>query len=173
MDKKKRESKLNDPSPVQTRWPTWLTRHQAAARLGKSPSVVQKLQARGYLHPVVKNGISLFALSEVEALTLPGRRPAPWLASPAKCRSPRAKTLPTQRTEGLEAAQVFRLLDQHLSLREIVIRAHVPPHRVRSLYLDWMRSLDQGPPVLARARADGADLDALAAATERLLARND
>jgi hypothetical protein len=52
--------------------------------LGKSLSVVLKLQERGYLHPVLKNGIRHFALTEVEVLARPERRPSPWPASPGK-----------------------------------------------------------------------------------------
>jgi len=163
MDKTEPESKLAD-----AKWPTWLTKHQAAARLGKSLSVVLRLQARGYLHPVLKNGIRHFALTEVEALARPGRPPSPWLASPGKSR--RAKAAVSRRTEGQEAAQVFRLLDQGVSLREIVMRARVAPHRVRALYREWTRSLEQGPAPDEHALGDGAELDVLAAAAEDLFA---
>lgn len=164
MDKTQPTSKPDD-----AKWPAWLTKHQVAARLGKSLSVVLKLQERGYLHPVLKNGVRHFALTEVEALARPGRRPAPWLASPGKSRG--AKTNTARRTEGQEAAQVFRLLDQGMSLREIVTRARVPPHRVRSLHREWTRSLEQGPPPEDHALGDGAELDALAAVAEDLFAR--
>ena len=154
--------------PADAHSPAWLTKHQAAARLGKSVAVVKKLQARGYLHPVLKNGVCLFALTEVEALARPGRRPSPWLAGPSKRRA--AKAAATRRTEGQEAALVFRLMNQGVTLREIVMRAHVPPHRVRSLYREWHRSLEEGPPPDEQAVGDGAALDALAAAAEDLFA---
>jgi hypothetical protein len=70
-----------------------------------------------------------------------------------------------------EAAHVFRLLDQGLSLRKIVTQAGVPPHRVRSLHREWTRSLEQGPPQDDHALGDGAELDALAAVAEDLFAR--
>jgi hypothetical protein len=57
-----------------------------------------------------------------------------------------------------------------MSLREIVTRARVPPHRVRSLYREWMRSLEEGPAPDDHALGDGAELDALAAAAEDLFA---
>jgi hypothetical protein len=141
-----------------------------AARLGKSLSVVQKLQARGYLHPVAKNGSSLFALHEVEALARPGRRPSPWLAGPVKSRGPPAKAASTRRSEGQKAAHVFRLLEQGMSLRQIVIHARVEPHLVRSLHREWKRSLEEGPPPDAHALGDGPELNVLAAAAEQLFA---
>jgi len=134
--------------------------------------VLQHLQYRGYLHPVLRSGIRLYALAEVEALARPGRRPSPWIASPPRARATHAKTA-TRRTEGQEAAHVFRLLDQGLSLREIVMQAGVPPHRVRSLHREWTRSLEQGPPPDDHALGDGAELDALAAVAENLFARED
>jgi hypothetical protein len=163
MDKTEPTSKPDD-----SKWPAWLTKHQVAARLGKSLSVVLKLQARGYLHPVLKNGIRHFALTEVEALARPGRRPSPWLASPGKSRG--AKAGAARRTEGQEAAHVFRLIDKGMGLREIVVRARVPPHRVRALYREWARLLEQGPAPDEHALGDGPELDALAAAAEDLFA---
>ena len=76
-----------DDKPDDTQTPIWLTRDQVAARLGKTRPIVQKLQAKGYLHPVVKNGVSLFAVTEVDALARPGRRPAPWLAGQVRRRN--------------------------------------------------------------------------------------
>jgi hypothetical protein len=160
-------------NPTDATWPAWLTKEQASARLGKPVSVLQHLQYRGYLHPVLRSGIRLYALAEVEALARPGRRPSPWIASPPRARATHAKTAKTatRRTEGQEAAHVFRLLDQGLSLREIVMQAGVPPHRVRSLHREWTRSLEQGPPPDDHALGDGAELDALAVVAEDLFAR--
>jgi hypothetical protein len=67
---------------------------------------------------------------------------------------------------------VFRLLDHGMSLREIVLRARVPPHRVRALHREWTRSLDQGSPPDPRALGDGADLSALVAAAENIFGRS-
>jgi hypothetical protein len=131
--------------------------------------MIKKLQARGYLHPVLKNGVSLFALTEVEALARPGRRPSPWLATAGEGRGASASA--PRRSEGQEAALVFRLLDRGVSLREIVIRARVPLHRVRALYREWQRSLEDGPPRDEHTLGDGAELDALAAAAEALFSR--
>lgn len=149
-------------------------------RLGKSLSVVQKLQARGYLHPVAKNGSSLFALHEVEPLArvaciamagartvAPGRRPSPWLAGAVKSRGTPAKAARTRRSEGQKAAHVFRLLEQGMSLRQIVIHARVEPHLVRSLHREWKRSLEEGPPPDAHALGDGPELNVLAAAADQ------
>jgi hypothetical protein len=173
MDKTEPTSKPDESNPAETRWPAWLTKHQVAARLGKSVTAIKKLQARGYLHPVLKSGISLFALTEVEALARPGRRPSPWLAGPGKSRGGRAKGAGALRTEGQEAAHIFRLLKRGMSLPDIVVRANVPPHRVRSLYREWKRSLEEGPPAIAHALGDGADLDTLAAVAEDLFAREE
>jgi hypothetical protein len=71
-----------------------------------------------------------------------------------------------RRTEGQEAAQVFRLIHQGMSLREIVMRARVPPHRVRALYREWAHSLEQGPVPGGHVLGDGAELDVLAAVAE-------
>jgi hypothetical protein len=65
----------------------------------------------------------------------------------------------------------FRLLKRRMSLREIVMRARVPPHRVRMLHREWTRSLEQGPPADEHCLGDGAELDGLAAAAEDLFAR--
>jgi len=165
MNKTEPESKPADDA----RLPAWLTKAEAASRLRKSVAMVTKLTDRGYLHPVLRNGVRLFALAEVEALARPGRRPSPWLASPSKSRSTKASV--ARRTEGEEAARVFRLIDHGVSLREIVMRTRVPPHRVRDLYREWQRSLEDGPPRDEYALGDGAELDAIAAAAEDLFAR--
>jgi hypothetical protein len=166
MDKTEPQSK-----PADAQWAAWLTKQQAAARLRKSVAVVRKLADRGYLHPVLRNGIRLFPLAEVEAFARPGRRPLPWLPSPSKSRS--AKATPARSTEGEEAARVFRLIDQGVGLREIVMRTRVPPHRVRTLYREWQRTLEEGPPRDGHTLGDGAELDQLAAAAEDLFARED
>jgi len=161
-----------ESSPPDATWPVWLTKEQAAARLGKPASVVQHLQYRGYLHPVMRNRIRLYALAEVEALARPGRRPSPWLASPPKTRTTPAK-IAARRTDGEEAAYVFRLLDQGLSLRAIVTRAHVPPHRVRELHREWARSLEHGSPPDPHALGDTAELTELAATAQALFESRD
>lgn len=156
----------NECNPADTRAPVWLTKHQAAARLGKTLPMITKLQERGYLHAVLRNGKRLFALAEVEALARPGRRPSPWLASPSKSRH--GKGPASRRAEGQEAAIVFRLIDKGLDLRRIVVRTRIPPHRVRTLHREWSRSLEQGAPQADHALGDGAELDALAAAAADL-----
>jgi hypothetical protein len=78
-----------------------------------------------------------------------------------------------KRSEGTEAALVFRLFDEQKSLREIVIRAKVPPHRVRALYREWQNSFERGAPVDSHALGDGPELDGLATAAARLFAEND
>jgi hypothetical protein len=60
-----------------------------------------------------------------------------------------------------------------MSLPDIVVRANVSPHRVRSLYREWKRSLEEGPPAIAHALGDGGELDALGAAAQDLFARKD
>jgi hypothetical protein len=167
---------MNNPDPpgkpADDKWPLWLTKHQAAARLGKSVAEIVKLHERGYLHPVLKHGVRLFALGEVEELARPGRRLSPWFASPS-IKSRRAKIPePHAPGKGQEAAHVFRMLDRGMDLREIVTRARIAPHRVRQLHRQWARSLAEGPPPTDNALGDGADLDALAVAAEELFAKN-
>ncbi len=157
-------------NPTDATWPAWLTKEQASARLGKPVSVLQHLRYRGYLHPVLRSGIRLYALAEVEALARPGRRPSPWIASPPGPAPPMQRP-PLDAPRVQEAAHVFRSLDQGLNLREIVMQAGLSPHRVRSLHREWTRSLEQGPPPDDRAFGDGAELDALAAVAEDLFAR--
>jgi hypothetical protein len=165
---------MNNPDPpakpADAKWPLWLTKHQAATRLGKSVAEIVKLHQRGYLHPVLKHGIRLFALGEIEELARSGRRLSPWFASPSKSR--RAKTPAAHAPrKGHEAAHVFRMLDRGMDLREIVTRARIPPHRVRQLHREWTRSLAEGPPPTDNALGDGADLDDLAVAAEELFAK--
>lgn len=168
MDKNDRQAKPND-KPTEPRPPAWLTKEEVAARLGKKDprSSIGKLVMRGYLHPIMRNGTYLYALTEVEALARPGRRPKPWLADPLKKRRA-APPAGAKRPEGEQAAHVFRLLDRGLSLRQIVVAAHVPPHRVRALFREWQRSLEDGAPPEAHTLGDGADLDELALAAHDL-----
>jgi hypothetical protein len=100
---------------------------------------------KGQLHPLKKGGVNVFAAPEIEALTRPGRRASPWLAG-THSRSTHPPSGEARRSEGAEAALVFRLLNEQKTLREIV-RAKVPPHRVRELYREWQRSFEQGAPV--------------------------
>jgi hypothetical protein len=76
-----------------------------------------------------------------------------------------------RRTDGQEAAYIFRLLDQSLSLREIVTRAHVPPHLVQDLHREWARSLEHGSPPDPHALGDTAELTDLAARAQALFER--
>jgi hypothetical protein len=177
----------------------WLTKQQVADRLGKSIKTIQGLVSRGYLHPVLKNGHQHFSPPEVEALARPGRRPSPWLAGPSRGSVHAAAG---SRSEGKEAAYVFRLLSQNKSLREIVIRAQVPPSRVRALHREWRLSVEDKhdaerdmtapaidetfpiacalSPELARYDdpnlqldiGDGPELDTLGAAAQRLFDEN-
>ena len=68
---------------------------------------------------------------------------------------------------------MFRFIHQGMSLREIVMRARVPPHRVRAraLYREWAHSLEQGPVPDEHVLGDGAELDVLVAAAQDLFAR--
>ena len=60
-----------------------------------------------------------------------------------------------------------------MSLRQIVIQARVPPHRVRALHREWSRSLEHGAPPDAYVLGDGPDLNDLTDAAEQLFARDD
>ena len=159
-----------EPSPPDASWPAWLTKEQAAARLGKPVSVVQHLQYRGYLHPVLRNGIRLYALAEVEALARPGRRPSPWIASPPKDPRHPCEDGPTPHRR---AGSGPRLSAARPGLEPARDRdpGRVPPHRVRALHREWTRSLEQGPPPDHHALGDGAELAALAAVAEALFER--
>jgi hypothetical protein len=128
----------------------WLSGQQTAARLGKTLKEINRLVSRGYLHPVIKNGLRFYASSELENLAKPGPRPAPWLAGPSRRSKKPPNASARRRTHGEEAALVFQLLHADKSLREIVIRSRVPPHRVRSLYREWRLALEQGRPETPR-----------------------
>jgi hypothetical protein len=161
----KTDSNVDEAKPV------WLTSDEVAVRLGKKRKDVTKLVMRGHLHPLRKGGVNVFAAPEVEALARPGRRASPWLmGTPRRSASP---STAAKRSEGTEAALVFRLLDEGKSLREIVIHAKVPPHRVRTLYREWQNSFEQGAPVDSHARGDGPELDELALAAARVFAEQD
>jgi hypothetical protein len=162
----KTDSKLDETRPV------WLTTEEVAARLGKKRKDITKLVMRGQLHPLKKGVVNVFAAPEVEALSRPGRRPSPWLAGTHN-RSTRTRSGETKRSEGAEAALVFRLLNEQKTLREIVVRARVPPHRVRVLYREWQRSFEHGAPIDSHALGDGSQLDDLATAAARLFESED
>jgi hypothetical protein len=113
---------MSDTSP--TRW----TRTHVAKRLGISIATVRRMEGRD-LHPTVdQRGIRYFAVAEVE--TLVGRRG----------REPERK--PTD--EGDVSARVFGLLRHGCDLRTIVITAKVHPRVVRTLYTEWLVSLQDG-----------------------------
>ena len=160
------DSKLDEARPV------WLSTEEVAARLGKKRKDITKLVMKGQLHPLKKGGANVFAAPEVEALTRPGRRASPWLAG-THSRSTRPSSGEAKRSEGAEAALVFRLLNEQKTLREIVVRARVPPHRVRELYREWQRSFEHGAPVDSQTLGDGPQLDDLATAAARLFESQD
>ena len=58
------------------------------------------------------------------------------------------------------------LASRRVNLGQIVIQAHVPPHRVRDVHREWTRSLEHGAPPNSHALGDDPDLNMLANAAE-------
>jgi len=134
----------------------WLTRTEAAKRIGISIAAVRQLEGER-LFPETIAGIVRFRPSEIAAL----RKSRPQLPKPV---SPKPGRRPRQRTPGEEAASVFALFAERKDLRAIVTTLHVSPERVRMLYHHWLVGLETGerlrqpklhepPPIQSRKRA--------------------
>ena len=113
----------------------WLTRTEAAKRLGTSIAGIRRLEGKT-LFPETIAGIERFCPSEIAAI-LKSRSPISIPVSP-KPRRPRWHNL------GEEAALVFALFAEGKDLREIVATLHVCPERVRTLYHHWITDLKTG-----------------------------
>jgi hypothetical protein len=133
----------------------WLTRTEAAKRLGTTIAGIRRLEGRT-LFPETIAGIERFRPSEIAAI-LESRAPLSKPVSP-KPRRPRWRNL------GEEAAAVFALFAEGKDLREIVATLRVCPERVRTLYHHWTTDLETGerlrppkhpapPPTHSRQRA--------------------
>jgi hypothetical protein len=133
----------------------WLTRTEAAKRLGTTIAGIRRLEGKT-LFPETIAGIERFRPSEIAAI-LKSRSSLSNPVSP-KPRPPRWRNL------GEEAASVFALFTEGKDLREIVTSLHVCPERVRTLYHHWTTGLDTGerlrppkhpkpPPAHSRPRA--------------------
>jgi hypothetical protein len=96
-----------------------------------SVSSVRRLEGTR-LHPVQDDrGVWRFDLAEVDQLKLESVRQ----------RTARGKT---RARTGDAAARAFRMFSEGRNLREIVIRARLPPERVRVLYSEWLVGLKDG-----------------------------
>jgi hypothetical protein len=133
----------------------WLTRTEAAKRLGTSIAGIRRLEGKT-LFPETIAGIDRFRPSEIAAI-LESRSPLSKPVSP-KPRRPRWRNLDE------EAASVFALFAEGKDLREIVTSVHICPERVRTLYHHWTTDLETGerlrppkhpepPPAHSRRRA--------------------
>lgn len=101
----------------------------------------------------------------------PAAVPRPGLPGPENSPRRQKPPPPFAAPKGRKPLHVFRLLEQGMSLRQIVIQARVPPHRVRTLHREWSRSLEHGAPPDAYVLGDGPDLNALADAAAALRSR--
>ena len=138
----------------------WLTRTEAANRLGTTIAGIRRLEGRT-LFPETIAGIERFRPSEIAAI-LESRAPLSKPVSP-KPRRPRWRNL------GEEAAAVFAQFAEGKDLREIVATLRVCPERVRTLYHHWTTDLetarspechhgepgDRGRPGAAEERGEG------------------
>jgi len=113
----------------------WLTRTEAAKRLGTTIAGIRRLEGKT-LFPETIAGIGRFRPSEIAAI-LKSRPPLSNPVSP-KLRRPR------WRNPGEEAASVFALFAKSKDLPEIVATLHVCPERVRMLYHHWITILKTG-----------------------------
>ena len=111
-----------------------LTRRDVATRLGVSTSSVRRMEF-DRLHPVEdERGIWRFDPAELEGIE-PRAKPE---------RSPISNEARERQREGRLAARTFFMFARHWSLAQIVVATKQPPERVRSLYHEWMTSLDEG-----------------------------
>lgn len=126
----------------------WLTRHQVAKMLGISIASVRRMEQQGTLHPRMSQGVNFFDSREVRALARDraSLSPSPLVRARAAASFPLCSV--PGRTEGQEAADVFRLLNENKGLRDIVIEARIAPIRVRALYREWCLSLEEGERLL-------------------------
>jgi hypothetical protein len=133
----------------------WLTRTEAAKRLGTTIGGIRRLEGK-MLFPETIAGIERFRPSEIAAI-LERRSP---LSKPVSPKPKRQRW----RNFGEEAAAVFALFAEGKGLREIVTSLRVCPERVRTLYHHWITDLDTGerlrppkhpkpPPAHSRERA--------------------
>ena len=110
-----------------------LTRAQAATELEVSIASIRRLENRGVLHPRVDSrGVHHHDAEEVRSL-----------------RRKRA----TKLSAGELAAELFDRFASRQSLRQIVKELECPPQKVRSLYHEWLVSLEDGE----RRRSDPAN----------------
>ena len=96
--------------------------------------------ARKEPHPLrLRRGVNFFDSREVRALARKRASVSPFVRATSLLERPAFR-----RSDGHEAAEVFQLLNQNKSLRDIVIEACIPPTRVRALYREWCLSLEDG-----------------------------
>ena len=130
-----------------------LTRGEAANMLGADVSMVRRLEAKGLLHPTGGRGEERrFDEDEVRALAL------------------RLASSPSARDDGEQSAEVFKLLAEGVSVRDVVTRARIAPAIVRSLYAEWVKCGELGSEaiIVDRKAFQATIIDAFTSRKERL-----
>ncbi|MDX2051796.1 MAG: helix-turn-helix domain-containing protein [Polyangiaceae bacterium] len=107
--------------PIPARGSGLVTRRQAAEMLGVSVSTLRRRENE--FKPVIVGGVHMFEESIVRRETTTIRR--------------RAALDSLGPSAGETAAAVFRLLEEHVSLQQIVIQLRILPSVVRALEAEW------------------------------------
>lgn len=116
------ESTVSDGIDVQDGRHVFLTRAQAARRMGVSLATVRRMEGEE-LHPILVNGKHCFAVEELD----------------------RHRKV----TDGDLAAKAFEMFNADSTQVDVVIALREPPERIRSLFNDWTAMSEcivAGPP---------------------------
>ena len=117
-----------------------LTRSEAAARLGVSTSTIRRMEF-DVLHPEQDDrGVWRFDPDELAALPAKYVRKGPHTSATSRP-TDEARAIAKR---GRLAARIFKMFARNLTLPQITVRTNQPPDVVRTLYHEWMTSLDEG-----------------------------
>jgi hypothetical protein len=103
---------------------SFLTRRQAARRLGLSMSTVRRMEG-GELHPIVdERGVRYFEATEIQAVFVRVRR---------------TRKLDSERADGALAAAAFALFQAGADVVAVVKELREAPERIEALFDHWKR----------------------------------